>query len=160
MKTMIVYSSKYNFTKERVYEIAAALESDIKLVNINEEKSPQLETFDAVILGGSIFMGQINKTLKAFCVENESTLSSKKLGLFLSCGLPENIDTHFNNAFPKSLLNNASVKVNLGGELRLNQMSFGDKMITKLMIKATEKEGGKLPTANRKAIEELVDYFA
>lgn len=160
MKTIIVYSTKYDFTKERVHEIAAALESDVKMVNISEEKPPSLESFDAVILGGSVFMGQINKTLKAFCVENEAILNSKKLGLFLSCGLPDNVDTHFSNAYPQSLLDHATAKVNLGGELRLNQMSFGDKMITKMMIKATEKEGGKLPTANTSAIKELVNGFA
>ncbi len=160
MKTIIVYSTKYDFTKERVLEIATALQSDVKLVNINEEKSPSLEAFDAVILGGSVFMGQINKTLKAFCSDNEATLSSKKLGLFLSCGLPDSIGTHFANAFPQSLLDQALVKVNLGGELRLGQMSFGDKMITKMMIKANEKEGGKLPTAIPSAIDELIKTFA
>jgi menaquinone-dependent protoporphyrinogen oxidase len=156
MNTLIVYSSKYDFTKERVLEIANSLKFDVKVVNINKEKPPGLEAFDTVILGGSVFMGQINKALKNYCQENETTLNSKKLALFLSCGLPDNVDTHLSNAYPKSLLDHASVKVNLGGELRLDKMSFGDKMITKMMIKATEKEGGQLPTANPSAIEELV----
>lgn len=159
MNTIIVYSTKYDFTKERVIEIAKSLPNDVKLVNINKEKPPSLEAFDSVILGGSVFMGQINKTLKAFCTENESALSSKKLGLFLSCGLPDSVDTHFSNAYPQSLLDQAIAKVNLGGELRLSQMSFGDKMITKMMIKVAEKEGGSLPTANPSAIEELVKVF-
>lgn len=160
MNTLIVYSTKYDFTKERVFEIAKALPNEVKLINITEEKPPDLEAFDIVLLGGSVFMGQINKSLKTFCQENETTLGSKKLGLFLSCGLPDSLETHFSNAYPQSLLDHATVKVNLGGELRLGKMSFGDKMITKMMIKVSEKEGGQLPTANPSAIEELVNVFA
>ena len=145
MKTLIVYGSTYGFTKDCVQKLAGQLEGDVVTANAMTEEIPNANQFDNVIVGGSIYMGQIQKKIKEFCAANEKLLSSKKLGLFLCCGLPENLEQSMKNSFPESLMGKAAAKGCFGGELRMNRMKLMHKMISNMMLKAAEKEGKKPP---------------
>ncbi|HEY5590939.1 MAG TPA: flavodoxin domain-containing protein [Paludibacter sp.] len=140
MKTMILFASTYGYTQECATKLANDLEDDVRLVNINKDKIPSLDAFDTILIGGSIYMGQIQKKIKDYCVSNEELLKNKNLGFFISSGTPENFDVNIKNAYPEPLLKNAISIENFGGELRTDKMKLSHKLITSIMKKATAKE--------------------
>lgn len=140
MKTMILFASTYGYTQECATKLAKDLEDDVRLVNIGKDSIPSLEVFDTILIGGSIYMGQIQKNIKDYCVSNEELLKNKNLGFFISSGTPENFDLNIKNAYPEPLLKNALSIENFGGELRTEKMKLSHKLITSIMKKATAKE--------------------
>lgn len=141
MKTIIIYSSTYGYAKECVKSLSEKLKGEVLVVNAVSEVIPPIDEYDNIIIGGSIYMGQIQKKVKAYCASNVKLLKAKRLGLFLCCGLPENFELHLKNAFSEELLNSAIAKECFGGELRTQKMNLGHKILTGVMKKAAAKEG-------------------
>lgn len=141
MKTIIIYVSKYGYTEDCVKSLADQIMGEVILFNIYNEKIPNIDEFDNVIIGGSIYMGQIQKKLKFYCTQNINCLANKRLSLFLCCGLPESFEQTLKNSFPDELLKKAIAKECFGGELRTDRMNFADKMISVLMKNVAAKEG-------------------
>jgi len=143
MKTLIIYTTKYGYTEDCVKEMKSHLKGDVLTVNILTEKLSSLEAFDNVIIGGSIYMGQMQKKLKAFCENNLSSLLEKRVALFLCCGLPENFEQNLTSAFPSKLRENAVASECFGGELRTDKMKGPDRIISGLMKKVASDQGKK-----------------
>lgn len=141
MKTMIIYASTYGYTKDCVEKLKEHLSGEVTIVNVMTDTIPTIEEFDNIVIGGSIYMGQIQKKLKLYCTQNLNLLMNKHIGLFLSCGLPEKFEEALKNAFPEELLENAIAIECFGGELRTSKMNILHKMITGIMEKAAAKEG-------------------
>jgi len=141
MKTMIIYSSTYGYTKECAEKLKEYLSGEVIVVNATIDVIPQLEETDNVLIGGSIYMGQIQKNMKEFCASNVVLLKDKRLGLFLCCGLPEKFEQAMKDAFPEELLNKAIAKECFGGELRTEKMNLFHKIIAIVMKKSATKEG-------------------
>jgi len=141
METIIIYGSKYGYTEDCVKSLADQIKGEVFLFNISNEKIPSIDEFDNIIIGGSIYMGQIQKKLKLYCTQNVNSLVNKRLSLFLCCGLPESFEQTLKNSFPDELLKKAVAKECFGGELRTDRMNFADKMISAFMKKAAAKEG-------------------
>lgn len=141
METIIIYGSKYGFTEDCVKSLADQIKGKVILININKGMIPSIDEFDNIIIGGSIYMGKIQKKLKLYCTQNVNSLVNKRLSLFLCCGLPESFELTLKNSFPEELLKIAVAKECFGGELRTDRMNFADKMISGLMKKAAAKEG-------------------
>ena len=141
MKTIIIYATKYGYTEDCVQEMKSQLQGDVLTVNILTDKIASLDAFDNVILGGSIYMGQVHKKLKAFCENNMSSLLAKRVALFLCCGLPENFEQSMASAFPSELREKAIACECFGGELRTDKMKGPDRIISGLMKKVAADQG-------------------
>ncbi len=141
MKTIIVYATKYGYTQDCVEEMKRQLRGDVLTVNILTETISSIDGFDNVIIGGSIYMGQIQKKLKAFCEKNMNILMNKRVGLFLCCGLPENFQQSVTGAFPAELRERAILMECFVGELRTDKMKGTDKLISGLMKKVASDQG-------------------
>ncbi|MEI7885356.1 MAG: flavodoxin domain-containing protein [Clostridia bacterium] len=141
MKTIIIYASKYGYAEDCVKELAAQLQGEILCVNIATSEIPLISEADNLIIGGSIYVGQVDKKLKAYCEAKLELLLQKRIGLFIACGMPENFQLNMQNAFPAALIEHALVKTCLGAELRIAKMNFFHKTVAKVMEKAIAKEG-------------------
>ncbi|HEY8910209.1 MAG TPA: flavodoxin domain-containing protein [Desulfosporosinus sp.] len=141
MKTMIIYSSTYDYTKECAERLKGYLMGEVVVINATMDVIPPLDEIDNVLIGGSIYMGQIQKTMKEFCASNVALLKDKRLGLFLCCGLPEKFEQAMKDAFPEELLSKAIAKECFGGELRTEKMNLVHKVIAIFMKKSLAKEG-------------------
>jgi len=159
MKTIIIYGSKYGYTEDCVKSLAEKLDGEVSFVNICNEKIPNIDEFNNIIIGGSIYMGQIQKKIKLYCLENIEMLLTKRLALFLCCGLPENFMQSVKKAFPEELLTKSVAKECFGGELRTEKMNFAHKMITGLMKKAAAKEGKSEPIQMADNIKKLAEII-
>jgi len=136
MTTLIVYASKYGCTADCANYLKTKLPGDITLIDINKvTKQIELDKFDTIIIGGSVYIGKISKKLRAFCESNLDTLTKKRVGIFLCCALSEQANETIEANFPSSLLKTAKAIKTFGSEARLEKMSFLDKMIIKTFTK-------------------------
>ncbi|MBC7765230.1 MAG: flavodoxin domain-containing protein [Hyphomonadaceae bacterium] len=146
MKTIILFSTTYGCTKACADKLASQINGEVSVVNVMTDPIASIAAFDNIVLGGSIYMGQLQKKLKTFCTENINVLLKKRIALFLCCGLSENFEQSMHNAFPEQLLNRAVAKECFGGELHTSKMNLVHKMLTGMMTKVAAKE--KKPPAS------------
>jgi menaquinone-dependent protoporphyrinogen oxidase len=139
MKIAIVYASKYGTTESVVRSMAEKLlvSNQVQLFSLKDHTNPDINDFDWVILGSSIYAGQASKKMKSFCQKNESVLTQKKLGLFV-CGM--HIDAghrekELKDAYPEGLWNKASVTSFLGGAFLFEKMNYIERLIIKKISK-------------------------
>ncbi|MGM9929537.1 MAG: flavodoxin domain-containing protein [Bacillus sp. (in: firmicutes)] len=132
MNTLIVYASK-NGTTEKCVERLASLLENTYVVNL-EESLPNTLDFDTIIIGGSIHYGTLNKSVRTFLDHNLQILLTKKVGLFLCCGMAEDVEKHFEANFPKPLLKEAIDIEYFGGEMDLDTLSGLDKLVVKMVM--------------------------
>lgn len=136
MDTIIVYATKYGCTERCAEVLAGKLSGRVDLCNLKKGRLPELEQYDKVIIGGSIYIGGIQKEVKEFCSKNLSILKDKKIGLFI-CGMQKDdaIETELNTAFPQELLSAAVSREYFGGEFIFKKMNFLDRLIVKKVSK-------------------------
>lgn len=138
MRTLIIYGTKHG-TAEKCSEILKnKLHGEVVSVNIKKQTIPDITLFDKVVIGSSIYAGQIQKEIKEFCVSNINILKDKKLGFFI-CGMSDkDFETLVKNYYPDELLSKAATVKHFGGELILKKMNFFEKLIMKIITKGNE----------------------
>ena len=136
MKTLIIYASKHGCTEKCSNLLKGKLNGEVKIVDIKKDNVPEIALFDKIIIGGSIYMGRIQKELNEFCLKNISTLKNKKLGFFICCMKENDIaETQISNSFPEELLINAITRGYFGGEFIFKKMNFLERLIVKKVSK-------------------------
>jgi len=70
MKTIIIYGSTYGYTKECAERLKEYLDGEVMLVDATAGTITPIDKFDNIVIGGSIYMGQIQKKVKAYCASN------------------------------------------------------------------------------------------
>jgi len=158
MKTLIIYASTYGYTQQMVNKMVQESDQHFDYINIVENKNIDLSKYDSLILGSSIYVGQINKDLKNFILENQAVIMTKKLGIFLACGFENQFNTHINNNFSVELINHASTIVNLGGEIKKEKLNFGHKILVK-MVEQTEEGKKPINTYPNRTLEMVNQFY-
>ncbi len=162
MNTLIAYATKNGSTEKCAKILSQKLAANVDLCNLKNDKNYDLSKYDKVIIGSSIYIGQIRKETKKFCENNLDDLKSKKLGVFICCmGEGEEALGQIENAFPKELLENAVAKDYFGGEFIFDKMSFLEKFAIK-MVSKNDKNKEPVDTKNNisNILEESIDKFA
>ena len=135
-KVLIAYASKHGCAEECAKTLAGKMNEGADLWNLKEKNQIDLNAYDKIILGGSIYAGRIQKEVKDFYSKNENILKGKKLGLFI-CGTSEGeaAKKQVDASYPQELLNSALVKESFGGKIVLSKMNFMEKKIIKMVAK-------------------------
>lgn len=136
MNTLVVYASKKGSTEKAAKMLFEKLEGEKSIVNIKENSSPTLENYETVILGGSIYAGSIQKEIKNFVNDNLNLLLTKKIGLFLCCGMEENYKKQLKQSFPEELLDHSITDQYFGFEYNKEKMNLIEKKLIKLVTKS------------------------
>lgn len=133
MKSIIIYATRYGSTAEAARRIKEKLGEDCMLINIMTDKVPALDSYETVVLGGSIYVGRVQKQLTAFLNSNLNQLLEKNIGLFLCAGAPkpEERAKELQGAFPSRLLEHAAAKDVLGYAFSFEKMRFLDRAVMK-----------------------------
>lgn len=155
MNALIAYSSKYGCTKKCVELLHKELNGNVEIINLQTSKNIDLSKYNKIIIGGSIYMGMIQKEVKEFCNNNLEVLKEKQIGLFI-CGMQEGkfITTEINENFPKELLEASIIKEHFGGEFTFSKMKFFEKMIVKMISKTSSDKSNILKdNINKFALE-------
>ncbi|MCR4436074.1 MAG: flavodoxin domain-containing protein [Clostridiales bacterium] len=153
MSILIAYATRHGCVKKCAESLAEKLQGKVELLNLGEKPSVELAPYDTVIIGGSIYAGNIQKEVKDFCAQNLEALKGKKLGLFICCMFEKDVaKKQLENAYPQELLDMAEAKDYFGGELILGNMGFLEKTVVKMVAKA------KKDVSN--ILEENINKFA
>jgi menaquinone-dependent protoporphyrinogen oxidase len=136
MKTLILYATRHGCAEKCAAKLGAALQGEVKTANFKDAGAIGLADYEAVVIGGSIHAGKIQKGVKDFCAKNLEVLKSKRLGLFLCC-MEEGpkAEQQFAGAFPKELADAAAARGLFGGEFDFDRMNWLEKAIIKKVSK-------------------------
>jgi menaquinone-dependent protoporphyrinogen oxidase len=156
MKTLVAYATKYGCTEKCAKRIAEELGSDVELLDLGKSSSVSLADYETVIIGGSVYIGKVQKEVSEFCTRHLEELKNKRLGLFI-CGMAEGegMITEMKASFPSELLERAVAKEFLGGEFLVDNMNFIDKFMLKKMAKVTENKSNILEDNIAKFVQEM-----
>ncbi len=89
MKALIVYGTRYGTAAGIAEEIGKVIENqgiEVDLVDSRGTKNYDIFPYDMVIVGSGIKIGKWTKGSLKFLENNKSTLSDKKVALFVTCG--------------------------------------------------------------------------
>lgn len=145
MSTLIVYASKYGCTERCVELLSKELHGKVDIRNVKKEKDIDFSNYEKIIIGGSIYIGKIQKEVTEFCSKNIEELRKKRIGLFI-CGMQEGdmINTELNENFDPTLIEIADAKEFFGGEFTFDKMTFIEKFIVKKVSKVTSNKSNIL----------------
>lgn len=152
MKTLLVYASKHGCTEKCAQLLEGKLTCEVQLVNLDKDKLPALDAYDTVIIGGSIHVGKVQKSVATFCKNYLEVLLKKRVGLFICCANLEQVDTQMKGAFPEQLFSHAIGKVHLGHAYDFAKMNFIERKIIKTIA--------KIDASEEKILMENADRFA
>lgn len=142
MKTVILYTSNYDYTKAMAERIALGRSEHTQCINLDQDKLPDFADIDTIVLGSSIYVGQIHKSMKTFIDKHHAMLLSKSLIIYLCCAFEHEFENHLSNNFPEVLLAHASLITNLGGQIDKSKLNFGHKLLVTMIEKT---DAGKKP---------------
>lgn len=138
MNILIAYATKYGCAQKCAVELSEELKGKIELINLKEKSSVNLSKYDGVIIGGSVYIGRIQKEVTDFISKNLNELLSKETGLFI-CGMQEGdmLEKEIKENFPPELISKAKSIKHFGGEYNFSRMNFMEKLIVKKVAKVT-----------------------
>ena len=155
MTTLIAYGTKYGCAEKCARELAKEIQGRVDTVNLKENTVIDLTQYDHVIIGGSVYIGRIQKEVTNFINSNLNELLSKEIGLFI-CGMQEGeaLDKEMADSFPSDLLIKAKSIKHFGGEFIFKKMNFMEKTIVKKISKITsDKSDIKYENIKKLAME-------
>lgn len=167
MKSIVIYKSNTGFTKKYAEWIAEALSCD--LVPIEQLKSVNPESYDALIFGGWFFAGSIQGLKEC----KESLLSFKgKKAVFATGATPSGASESaqaMNNCLTEDERKDIGTFYMDGG-LKYDQMSFVHKSMMKMMCAMMKKQHGadseeykrvsqSFDATEKSKIEPLISYI-
>ncbi|MFW6034834.1 MAG: flavodoxin domain-containing protein [Halothermotrichaceae bacterium] len=153
MKTLIAYATKHGAAGKCAEKLLKKLNGDVKLENLKKAKNIDISKYDQVIIGSSVYMGQIRKEARKFCEERLNELKEKTVGLFICCMSEEDTARkQIKDNYPEQLIEKATAVKNFGGGFDFNKMNFLERIIIKKMAGANESESN--------IIEENIERFA
>lgn len=155
MSIAVLYASKHGCA-EKCARILAEKLPGARVINLELETVPPLDSFSTVIIGGSIYVGQVQKSVKAFCMNNMEQLLTKKTGLFICCANREAAEMQMRNAFPEPLYNQASVKEHFGHVFDFTKMNFMERLAIKVIAKTNKSEENVLYENMERFIAQIV----
>lgn len=170
MKTIVVYKSKYGYTKKYAQWLAESLGCDIK----ENASLADIMVYDTIIYGGGIYAGRINGA--KLITKNLEKLSGKKLALFAvgsNVGRPEELEAFWKQALEENVRLNVP-HFYLRGGFDYGRLGSVDKlmmnMLKKMLLKKdvlTEDDKGLLEAyeipvdfTDRKNLEEILKLFS
>jgi menaquinone-dependent protoporphyrinogen oxidase len=130
MKTIIIYATKHGSVENAVNLLKGKLEGEVKLVNIMNQEAPTLAEYENVILGGSIYVGKIQKRFSKYIEKHLSELLTKRVGLFICAAQQEDIrEKELIDSYPEELFQHALCKEIFGYEIHYEDMNFIEKRV-------------------------------
>jgi menaquinone-dependent protoporphyrinogen oxidase len=134
-KTIMIYATKHGSVENAVAILKEKMPGEILLVNIMGEVPPSLADYENVIIGGSIYVGKIQKKLEKYVENHLDELLKKKVGLFICAAQEEKVrEKELEDAFPRELYQHACCKEVFGYEIHYEDMNFIEKKIVSKIL--------------------------
>lgn len=136
MKNLILFTTKYGSVEKCAKLLAQELEGETTIINLKTDTIPELNEFDKIILGGSIYIGKTQSAISKFAEENIEIINAKKVGIFVNSGEPsEKKYLQIKNSFPAKIHDKAVALGLFGDEITWEKCSFMDKLALRIIKK-------------------------
>jgi len=136
MKTIILYATKHGAAAQIAQRIAERIDEAV-IHDLKQNDVPEINDFDCLIIGGSLYAGTIQKEAKAFIEKHDKDLSNKSVGLFLSGLDAKSSQAFFERNFPQELLAAAKATCFAGGIYDPKKVGWFGRFIMKAVSKLT-----------------------
>lgn len=139
--TLIVYASRHGTTAVYAKSLLKLLIGNVDLCFLNERANslPNLSVYNTIVIGGSIHYGKNNKSVSRFTKENIELLKTKRLGLYVTSFFEgDKAIEQLHKAYPKELIEMATVVDYFDGELLYPKMSSWEKFVAKAVLNDDE----------------------
>jgi menaquinone-dependent protoporphyrinogen oxidase len=144
MKVLILFTTRYGSVEKCALQLQKLLQTDTDTVNLKTDSVPELEKYDLLILGASIYVGKLQKEMTEFITNNIDILLAKKIGLFVNCSDTSNKKyQQFRKAFTERLYDHAILKSIFGDEVNFEKYIWWEK-IAMFLIKGVKKSYSNL----------------
>jgi menaquinone-dependent protoporphyrinogen oxidase len=131
-KTLIAYSTTLGCTEQCASKLKDDLGEDVEMIRISRRRRFNLNSYETIIIGGSIHEGMIQRSVYKFCESNLDELLKKAVGLFVCCmDANANEQELIQRAFPETLVRHALASGFFGGELNIKKMNLLQKIMTR-----------------------------
>lgn len=152
MKTIILYESKYGYTKECAIKIKDRVENsdlfDVKSGEFN------LKEYDTILIGSPIIKGEFVKEIITFLKQYHSVLMNKKVGIFCSGMDKKEFNLAVQNSMPAELFYSAKI-IHCGGEINMSKLSFRDRRTIKKRLNIIDS----IRIDNEKPYEDFIKWI-
>jgi menaquinone-dependent protoporphyrinogen oxidase len=138
MKTLIAYGTKYGTTRKAAEEIAKSLPGEVALVDLKENKDLDVCAYDAILIGASVYGGNIQREVRSFFDQNHHDLVAKPYGLFIAAGNDLEVERNYRVYVGKTIYDQAEIREYIGYSYDFSKMNFFEKTIIKKVSKVTE----------------------
>ncbi|MBE6576539.1 MAG: hypothetical protein E7653_00190 [Ruminococcaceae bacterium] len=156
MKVLIVYSTKGGVSRECALMIGEQLSGSMQVDIFDVKKgAPSPDGYDVAVIGGSIRMARLNKSMRKYLKEHADALNKINTALFLCCGITEDFDDYVKMNFPKNIIPTLGIHF-FGGELKPEKLKGLDKLIVKSMRSTIKYEDFEAPDPNRSPLPEIL----
>ena len=130
MKVLIAYRSRYGATAACARRLSERLSAESVLADLAGPRPPSVREFDAVLIGGSIYGGKVQREVSSFCEREQRALLDRPVGLFLCCLLQgERAEAQLRSSFPDWLSAHAFQSSVFGGILEPRNLSLLDRLL-------------------------------
>lgn len=155
MKTLIIYASRTGTTEKAVQMIAEKLKETPDIINIGAVKKTDLSGYDFILVGGPIKMGRLYKSVKQFLAKNRAVLMTKRFGLFLACGYPQELENYFKVILDDAMREHAEVLTDIGYAYYLENMGPVEQRVV-MQLANTQKS---IEAYKPEAIQKIADVI-
>ncbi|WP_164919044.1 MULTISPECIES: flavodoxin domain-containing protein [Acutalibacteraceae] len=140
---MIAYSSTHGSAAECAGWLQQML-NGAEIVDL-KKRTVDPSPFDCVILGSSVYGGQIQQEVRSYCKRYLGILLQKPLGIYLTCLSREEaeIRRYLESGFPAELAGHLTSFCAPGGAIYFTKMNFLERNISKLLLNRFLKSQGE-----------------
>lgn len=157
MKTLIIYGSNHGCAKKCAELLEENLKGEVDIVDIRKDITLDLNNYDKVVIGGSIYMEKIQKEIEEVCESYCDNLKEKKLGLFICCMNEENVEKQIKDNFPEKLILSAKVQGYFGGAFNFKDMNFFERFIIRKVFKSLANTNDKFKGIDMKKFVDMIE---
>ena len=156
MKILIIYATKNGVSKIAAERLSEQLSSsnEISLYDINDNP-PAPNTFDVIVLGGSVRMTRINKKLKKYIKKYLTEISNMPSAFFFCCGIIRDFDDYKATELPSKIQFSLGIEC-FGGELKPDKLKGFDKLVVKAMRQSILTQDSDLRNSSNLELPEFM----
>lgn len=138
MKTLILYATKHGAAREIAQKLAARMD-DATVIDLGGgAPAPAPDGYDCVVVGSSVYAGQLGKDAKAYVAQHADALKQRPLGLFISGLAPDGALGYAQANYPKDVAEHAKAIEMLGGVFDPSKENFLERLVMRIIIKTSK----------------------
>ena len=157
MNVMIIYSTHGGVIKKCAEMLAAELgeQHNISYFDARREELPSPRGYDAVVIGSSVRMENINGKIKKYVKKHTYELNVMPCAVFLCCGFTRLFPEYSETLFPKHFEPSLGYHL-FGGELKPDKIKGIDKLAVMLMRNSIKSQDFEESDSDHHDLPEII----